>query len=188
MPGTCGPCGYGEGRGRDVSLWSCNWILTTTHVNLDQAKPLAQLLLLLRRQVLVAEEHDAALGDEQGELVPLVGREVLELDALDLGADVGGEVGHLGRGGEQVLLALVGARAGIDVVPRLAADLVYVVEEERARRPVRVPVGQVDAGRLETRERGDGQPQSVLSRLGHVRDGGIDGCGGHFRRRLGLLR
>ena len=57
-------------------------------VDLDFAVVLAELELLLRAQVLVAEEDDAPLGDQQGELVPLLVRQVLELQADDLSADV----------------------------------------------------------------------------------------------------
>lgn len=118
-------------------------------MDLGHAVVLAQLELLLRRQVLVPEEDDAALGDEQGELVLLLVGEVLELQALDLGADMRREVGDLGGGREQRRLGLVGPRAGVVVHPLLVADLDHVLQVERSQRAVRVPLGEVDTAFLE---------------------------------------
>lgn len=144
-------------------------------MNLDLTEPLPQRPLLLRGEVLVPEEDDAPLGDEQGELVLLRVGEVLELEALDLGADVRREVRHLGRGPEEGLLVLVGARARVDVGPLLVADLVDVVEVERPRGPVGVAVAQVDAGLLEPGGGRLGEAERVLDGLGDVDDLGDDG-------------
>ena len=51
-------------------------------VDFDDAEVLAQLLLLLGGDVLVAEEDDAALGDEEGELVFLLVRQLRQLDTV----------------------------------------------------------------------------------------------------------
>lgn len=152
-------------------------------MNLDLAQPFSQRPLLLWSQVLVAEEDDAPLGDEQGELVLLRVGEVLELEALDLGADVRREVGHLGRGAEERLLGLVGAGARVGVGALRVADLVDIVQVERPRRAVGIAIAQVDAGLLEAEGRGFRKAQSVLDGLGVVDDLGDDGGWRHDERR-----
>ena len=82
---------------------------------LDLAEVRAEIALRLRREVLVTEEDDRALGDKERELVLLLVRELRELQPDDLGADIGGEVLDLLRGAEERLLLLVGARARIVV-------------------------------------------------------------------------
>jgi hypothetical protein len=100
-------------------------------VNLDFAKVLSQLELLLRAEVLVTEEHDAALGDQKREFVSLLVGQVFELQADDLGADVCSQVLDFFGGGEEGGFVLVGARAGVDVFSVFVADGVDVLEEER---------------------------------------------------------
>jgi hypothetical protein len=74
------------------------WYVRHLRVDLDFAVVLAELELLLRAQVLVAEEHDAALGDQKSEFISLLVGQVLELQTNDLGADVCGEVFDFFRG------------------------------------------------------------------------------------------
>ncbi len=94
-----------------------------TDVDVQRAKVAAELLLLLKAnvlEVLVAEDDDAALGDEQGELVTLLVVELRELQAADLGADDRGQLGHL-----EVLVVL-----GEEVGFLLLGDEAAVVELE----------------------------------------------------------
>lgn len=100
-------------------------------VDLDFTKILSELELLLRAEVLVAEEHHAALGDQQREFVSLLVGQVFELQADDLGADVCGEVLDLFGGGEEGGFVLVGAGAGVDVFSIFVADGVDVLKVER---------------------------------------------------------
>ena len=100
-------------------------------VDLDFTKVLSELELLLRAEVLVAEEHDAALGDQQREFVSLLVGQVFELQADDLGADVCGEVLDFFGGGEEGGFVLVCAGAGVDVFSVFVADGVDVLEVER---------------------------------------------------------
>ena len=99
-------------------------------VNLDFTEILPQLELLLRAEILITEEHDAALGDQKREFVSLLVGQVFELQADDLGADVCGEVLDFFGGGEEGCFVLVGARAGVDVFSVFVADGVDVLEVE----------------------------------------------------------
>jgi len=89
-------------------------IIIITHVDMQRPEIPPKLLLLLQPnvlEILIAEDDDAALGDEQRELVLLEVVELRELQPADLGADDGGKlVGLDGRAvlGEQVQLLLVG--------------------------------------------------------------------------------
>jgi hypothetical protein len=96
-------------------------------VDLDFAVVLAELELLLRAQILVAEEYNAPLGDQKGELVSLLVRQVFELQADDLGADVRCEVLDFFRGGEEGFLLFVCAGAGVGVFSVLVSDGVDVL-------------------------------------------------------------
>ena len=49
----------------------------------------AQLELLLRAEILVAEEDDATFGNEESEFIFLLVGEVCELKTNDLSSDVG---------------------------------------------------------------------------------------------------
>ena len=100
-------------------------------VDLDFTEILSELELLLRAEVLVPEEHHAALGDQQREFVSLLVGQVFELQADDLGADMCGEVLDLFGGGEEGGFVLVGAGAGVDVFSIFVADGVDVLEVER---------------------------------------------------------
>lgn len=84
-------------------------------MNFNLTKPLPQAPLLLRGYILIAEEDNAPLRNQQGELVFLLVRQVFELQADDLRADVDGQVADLLRGSKQMLLGLVGARGWVDV-------------------------------------------------------------------------
>lgn len=92
----------------------------------------AKLQLLLRTEVLVAEENDAALSDEQGELVALLGGQVFELETDDFGADVGCQVDDFFGGGEEGGFGWVGAGAGVGVGAVCVAEGVDVLEVEGA--------------------------------------------------------
>jgi hypothetical protein len=61
-------------------------------MDLHLAKPLPQLLLLLRRNLLVSQKDDAALSYQQCKLVPLHIRQILQLQSLNLRADIGRQV------------------------------------------------------------------------------------------------
>lgn len=100
-------------------------------VDLDFTKILAELKLLLRAEVLVTEEHYAALGDQKREFVSLLVGQVFELQADDLGADMCGEVLDFFGGGEECGFVLVGARASVDVLSVFISDGVDVLEVER---------------------------------------------------------
>lgn len=102
------------------------WLCWGAYVDFDLAEPFTQCFLVLGREVLVAEEDDASLGDEQSQLVFLLFRQVLELETLDFGADVGGEIGDFGRGRQEGLFLLVGARARVRVWTVLVSDLVGI--------------------------------------------------------------
>lgn len=153
-------------------------------MNLGHAVVFTKIKLLLRRDVLVAEEDDAPLGDEQRELVLLLVREVLELQALDLGTDVRRQVRHLGGGREQGALGLFGPRAGILVLPFLVADLVHVLQVQRPRWSVRVTLREVHASLLEPVQRPVREAQRVLDGRRHVHDGRVNGGWGHGGRDL----
>lgn len=58
-------------------------------LDLAVAEVEAEVALLLRGDVLVADENDGALRDEERELVLLLVGEVLELDAYELGLGIG---------------------------------------------------------------------------------------------------
>ena len=100
-------------------------------VDLDFTKVLPKLKLLLRAEVLITEEYDAALSDQKRELVPLMVGQVFELEPDDLGADVCGEVLDFFGGGEERGFVLVGARAGVDVFSVFVADGIDILEVER---------------------------------------------------------
>lgn len=156
-------------------------------MDLRLAIVLPKLQLLLGREILVAEEDDAALGDEQRELVALLVRQILELQALDLRPDVHRQAGDLGGGGQERRLRLVGPRPGVVVLPLLAADLQHVLQVQRARRPVRVALGQVDAGLLEALERRLREPEGVFLRLRDVLDSLVYWCWCHCYRFFFLI-
>lgn len=67
-------------------------------------------------QVLVAEGHDLALGDEARQLVLAGGRELGELDAPDLGAGLGRQVGDGHSVAEKLRVGWVGVLAVLDVL------------------------------------------------------------------------
>ena len=55
--------------------------LRDLRMDLDFAKVLAQFFLLLRGDVLVAQEDDTAFGDEETEFIALLGSQLRKLDA-----------------------------------------------------------------------------------------------------------
>ena len=105
-------------------------------VDLDFAVVLAELQLLLRAQVLATEEDDTPLGDQQGELISLLVRQIFELQADDLSADMRCEVPDFFRGGEEGFLLFVCAGAGVGVFSVLVSDGVDILEEERDGRAI----------------------------------------------------
>lgn len=101
-------------------------------MDLDFAKIPAQLELLLRAEILVAEENNAALGNEKCELIFLLVGQVLELQADNFGADVRSQILDFFGGREECGLVLVCASAGVDVLAVLISDSVDILEKERA--------------------------------------------------------
>ncbi len=98
---------------------------TGAYVDVQGPKVPGKGLLLLDADVLevLAPEHDdAALGEQEGQLVLLEVVQLRELQAADLGADGRSQIGHLEvgvAGVEQVGLLLVGQQAAVDKVERL---------------------------------------------------------------------
>ena len=174
-------------------------------VDLDGAEVGTEGALRLRREVLVAQEDDAALGDQQRQLVLLLVAQLRELQAVQLRADVRGQVHHFRRGGEEGAFGAVGAAAGVDVLsagagggslvqaggggwrrgskgdggsgsaPGFAADGVDLVQVLWLLRPGRVGLG-VDARFGETRRGVVGQRQPERGGWGRAVD--IGGRGG----------
>lgn len=70
-------------------------------MNLNLAVILAELFLLLRRDILVPEEDDAAFTNQQSKFISLLVREILQLQAFDLCADMSRQVGHALSGFEE---------------------------------------------------------------------------------------
>ena len=62
-----------------------------SYVNLDFTKPLAQLLLLLRRDILITQKDHAPFGNQQAQLIFLLVREILELQTNKLSANMSGK-------------------------------------------------------------------------------------------------
>lgn len=112
------------------------WHMRHLRVDFDFAVVLAQLELLLRAQILVAEEDNAPLGDQQRKLISLLVGKVFELEADNLGTDVCGQVLDFLRRREQSCFLFVGASARIDVFTVFVADGVDVLQEERAGRAI----------------------------------------------------
>lgn len=146
-----------------------------TYVNLGLAIPLAQLQLLLGGEVLVPEEDDAALGNQESQLVTLDIRQVLELQTLDLSANVDSQVRHLGRGRQKVLLGLVCARTGIYMLPLNIPDVVHILEVERATGVVRVALAEVNTTLGEALLGPFGESKGLLLLRDKVLDGVGDG-------------
>lgn len=101
-------------------------------VDLDFTKILAKLKLLLRAEILVAEEDNATLSDEESQLVSLLVGQVLKLQANNFSANVSGQVLDLFGSGVQGALVLVGAGAGVGVLAVMIANGVDVLQVERA--------------------------------------------------------
>lgn len=70
-------------------------------MDLNLAIVFAESLLLLWREVLVAEDNYTALGYQQTKFILLFFCQVLELKAFNFRANVGGEIGDLARSREQ---------------------------------------------------------------------------------------
>lgn len=88
-------------------------------VHVQPAKVAAVLLeplAALVDEVLVTEDQDAPLGGPQRELILLLVGELAELQAPDLGADVGSHVFALGDGGQEGLLGRVGEGGAVDML------------------------------------------------------------------------
>ena len=61
------------------------------------SEPFAQLLLLLRCDILVTEEHNTALGNKQAKLIALLVVQVLQLKTDDLCSDMLCEIDYFLR-------------------------------------------------------------------------------------------
>lgn len=105
-------------------------------MDLDFAIIPAQLELLLRAEILIAEEHHAPFSDQQRELISLLVSEVFQLQADDLRSDVRGEVPDLFRSGKEGGFLQVRARASVDVFSVFVTDGVDILEVQRAGWPV----------------------------------------------------
>lgn len=82
-------------------------------VDVEGTPALTELHVLLAVQVLlVAEEDDTTLGDECGELLGLLLGQFGELDAVQLGSDLGSVINALSDAGEEGLLLGVSALTG----------------------------------------------------------------------------
>lgn len=101
-------------------------------VDLDLAEILSQLELLLRAEILVTEEDNAALGDQKSELVSLLVSQVFQLETDDFSADVCSEVLDFLRGREECGLLLVCTSAGVDIFSVFVPDCVDVLEVKRS--------------------------------------------------------
>lgn len=97
-------------------------------MDLNFAKVLSELELLLRTEILVTEEDYTSLGDEKGEFISLLICEVLELETDDFGADVSSEVLDFLCSGEKRGLVLVCPSAGVDVFSVFIPDGVDILE------------------------------------------------------------
>lgn len=152
-------------------------------MNFNLAIPFTKLFLLLRRNVLIPKEDHAPLRNQQPKLVFLLRREVLELEADNLGADVRRQVDDLVGSGEQRLLLWVGPGSRVDELTVVVADLVDVIEVERPGRAVWVAVGEVDAGLFQPLARRFREVEGVLARRDEVLDvrADCDWGGGHVR-------
>ena len=101
-------------------------------MDLDFAEVLSQLELLLRAEILVTEENNAALGDQKSKLVSLLVSQVFQLETDDFCADVCREVLDFLRGREECGLLLVCASAGVDIFSVFVPDGVDVLKIQRA--------------------------------------------------------
>lgn len=99
-------------------------------VDLDFAIILSEFELLLWAKILIAEEHDTALGDQESELISLLVSQIFELEADDFRANVCGKVFDFFRSREKRRLVLVCASAGIDIFPVFVSDGVDILEEQ----------------------------------------------------------
>lgn len=112
----------------------------------DVQRPKVRHDLLLRLEahadkVLVAKDQAAALRGQEGQLVQARGAELRQLDALDLGADAGRQVVHLGGAREQVRERGVCAVADVDVLK--VAQVFHLLQRVVVREEVRVQRGAV---------------------------------------------
>lgn len=115
-------------------------------MNFNFTKVLAQLFLLLWREILVSEKHHTAFRNQESQLISLLVCQVFELQPDNLGSNMAGQVyDFFGRAQERLLL-WVGASSGVDIFPGLAADFIHVVEVQRLGWVVGIAVGKVDAG------------------------------------------
>lgn len=100
-------------------------------MNFDFSEPLPKFFLLLRREVLIAEEYHAPLGDQQSQFVPLLRGEVFELKPFDFRPDVGSQIRHLLGRGEQILLGLVSPGSGVLMWALIVSYLVDILQIQR---------------------------------------------------------
>lgn len=150
-------------------------------MNLHLTVPLAQLFLLLRADVLSSEEHNTSLGNEQCELVLLLGCQVLQLEPFNLGADVSRQISYFGCSRQECFLRCVCTSTRIDVLAVGVANLVHVLQIQRSGGTIGISLRQVDPGLCKSSASGFRKTQGVL--LG---DDDISECGKGGRRHCSL--
>lgn len=102
-------------------------------MDFDLSPVLAKLELVLRAQILIAEEHYTALSDEQRKLVLLFVVEIVELQANDLSADVGSQVLYFLCCAKKSFLLRVCASSCVCVLAVIVTNGVHVLKVEWTR-------------------------------------------------------
>ena len=97
-------------------------------MDLDLSPILSKLELILRAQVLIAEEHYTAFGNEKCQFVFLSIVKVLELQANDLGTDMGRQVLDFLCSAEESSLLRVCTTSRVCVFAVVVADGVDILE------------------------------------------------------------
>lgn len=145
----------------------------STYVNFNLSIMLAKLLLLLGRNVLITEEDNTSFGDQQCQLVPLLIREVLQLQTVDFCADVSCQVFDLACSFEERSLCridLLCSSASIVMLPGLVSDVVGILEVEGTSWTVRIAIREIDIGLLKTSASFFGKTKCVLAWLDYIGD------------------
>jgi len=153
-----------------------------TYVDLNLSIMLAKLLLLLGRDILIAEEDNASFGDQQCQFVPLLIREVFELKPMNLSTDMSCEIFDLACSLEKRLLGwicLLCPGSSIIVFPRFVSDVVGVLEIEGTSWTIRVTTREVNVGSFEASSSLFWKPKSVFLWLDHICDRGVNSTRSH---------
>ncbi len=143
-------------------------------MDLDLPKMLSEFLLFLRGNILVSEEYHRSFGDEKGQFVFLLVRQVFELKTYNLGSDVGSQGDDLFRGPEQCALGLVRSSSCVDVFTVDIPDVDGIVEEEGLCWPLGISVAEINSRFLETGAGRGGQGESILFLDDKILDSRID--------------